>query len=291
MYETEGLSLDRRFLTYSNVHDGNEKHHYGTLAEAHSGTLSPDMGALAATGSLLSIVSLRDPVARIMSLYWYEHVGWFDGIQHKPEKCATLQEWVTLWKDSSQHKVTFLKKNPYSVYFEIENYFVKSLIGWKDITTAGTYGGKLNDNHLEQAKAILDAFDVVLLTEWMADSSQIDAVNALFPGRNIIATKHMLKGDKKAKERLKDRLAANEEEVRQQLIKMNALDIALFEYAQSLVSKRLPKIPKLAVLAAEADPFGKRLETVCGAKIRKLPAELDGQLGIHRPPGHKAPLL
>ena len=39
------------------------------------------------------------------------------------------------------------------------------------------------------------------LTEWMSDSSQIDALNAVFPGRAMIATKQLLKGDKQAKVR------------------------------------------------------------------------------------------
>ena len=72
---------------------------------------------------------------------------------------------------------------------------------------------------------------------------------------------------------------------------MNSLDIALFEYAQSLVSKRLSQIPKITQeITQYLSLQDTQIASTCGAKIRKLPRELDGQLGIHRPSGHKAPL-
>jgi len=46
-----------------------------------TGANMPTFDQQAATASLLSVITLRDPVDRILSLYWYEHVGWFDGIQ------------------------------------------------------------------------------------------------------------------------------------------------------------------------------------------------------------------
>lgn len=261
-YEVEGLTLDANFLNYK------------------SGDST--------SSSLLSVLTLRDPVARAMSMYWYEHVGWWDGIQKKTEKCHSLSEWIAAWRDSSEWKKEFMKKNPKNVYVEIENYYVKMLTGW----TGPHADGPLSEKHLEQAKQALDGFDVLMLTEWMNDATQIDALNALFPGRNMVATKHMVKGDPKAKERLLSKLAPNEAEMKEVLREINGLDLQLFEYAQSLAARRLREVPKLVwdvthSSSAIATTGG---ANKCGTKIQRLPQALHQQLGIHQPPGHKAPL-
>lgn len=262
-YEVEGLTLDANFLSYK----------------------SRD----STTSSLLSVLTLRDPVERAMSMYWYEHVGWWDGIQKKTEKCHSLTEWISTWRDSSEWKKDFMKKNPKSVYVEIENYYVKMLTGW----TGPNVDGPLTEDHLELAKQALDSFDVVMLTEWMNDATQIDALNALFPGRNMVATKHMVKGDPKAKQRLLSKLAPNEDEMKEVLRGINGLDLQLFEYAQSLAARRLREVPKLVwdVAHPSSSPEAAARETnKCGANIQSLPPNLQRQLGIHQPPGHKAPL-
>ena len=261
LFETEGLSLDKAFLSYG-----------GSSSKGPRG------------GALLSVTTLRDPVERAISMYWYEHVGWWDGIQKKTEKCHTLADWVATWRDNSEWKASFMLKNPRSVYVEIENYYVKMLTGW----TGEHVDGPLTEAHLVKAKKILDTFDVVLLTEWMEDATQIDALNALFPGRSTIATKHMLRGDKKAKDRLHATLAPDEEDVKAELKKINSLDMQLWDHAQSIVARRLRAIPALVKQAAGMAAAGTTRQ--CGTRVRNLPKLLVEQLGIHQPPGHKAPL-
>ncbi len=205
----------------------------------------------------------------------------------------------------------FSRSNPYNVYVEIENYYIKSLIGWKATAPIGGDGavtindlpvarsragtsasapleGPVTEQHLELAKRVLDAFDVVLLTEWLSASTTVDAMNALFPGRAVVAAKQLLKSDPKAKERLRARLAPPAETalVVEALTAMNRLDIELFQYAQTLAARRLAQVPALVSAAADVEFVNQ-----CGARLGKLPPELDAQLGVHRPPGHKAPLL
>ncbi len=261
LFETEGLSLDKAFLSYG-----------GSSSRGQGG------------GALLSVTTLRDPIERAMSMYWYEHVGWWDGIQKKTEKCHTLADWVATWRDNSDWKASFMLKNPRSVYVEIENYYVKMLTGW----TGEHVDGPLTEVHLVKAKKVLDSFDVVLLTEWMEDATQIDALNALFPGRSTIATKHMLRGDKKAKDRLHATLAPDEEDVKAELKKINSLDLQLWDHAQSLVARRLRAIPALVKQATGMAVAGTTSQ--CGTRVRTLPKLLTDQLGVHQPPGHKAPL-
>lgn len=128
---------------------------------------------------LLTVTSLREPIARILSLYWYEHVGWYDGVLKQTERCKSLREWVNAWRDGSRWKGDFIVKNPDSVYVEIENYYVKMLSGWH---ARNPRTSRVTAEDLEAAKAVLRSFDVVLLSDWMGDSTQIEAMNALFPG-------------------------------------------------------------------------------------------------------------
>jgi hypothetical protein len=163
---------------------------------------------------LLSMISLRDPINRILSLYWYEHVGWYDGVLKQPHRCKSMETWIEAWLDGSEFKNTFVKKFPDNNYVEIENYYVKSLIGHiyqsehLDIHTQG--GEELTSKDLEKAKEMLRKFDVIFITEWMGDDTEMDVVNTIFPGRTQIAPGHKVKGDFRMKERLRPTLAANE---------------------------------------------------------------------------------
>jgi hypothetical protein len=171
-FETEGIVLDSHLL----------EHHKG----------------------ITSVLTLREPVNRILSLYWYEHVGWFDGILKQTQKCKSLVEWVAAWRDGAEWKRNFVLKNPGTVYVEIENYYVKMLTGWRD-------GDHVIDEHdLDRARAVLEQFDLVFLTDWMGDDTQVDAMNAVFPGRSNIAMGHKIRGDHNAKTRLMPTLAPNE---------------------------------------------------------------------------------
>lgn len=154
---------------------------------------------------MLSIISLRNPISRIVSMYWYEHVGWFDGVLKQTNKCKPLRQWIDTWKDGSDFKRDFVRKNPKNVYVEISNYYTKILIGWD-----GNSKSELTEEDYLLAKKNLLKFDLVFITEWMSDSTQVDALNSLFPGRQTVAPGHKIRGDNKAKERLKDKLASDE---------------------------------------------------------------------------------
>ena len=131
LLETEGVTLDERFLALDGV---------------------------------VSATTLRDPIERAVSMYWYEHVGWWDGIQHDPSKLKTLHDWVETWRDGSEWKRSFVAKreNRRSVYVEVENYFVKALSGFEHRPDGS---GRVGARELAMAKAALARFDVVLRVE------------------------------------------------------------------------------------------------------------------------------
>lgn len=62
--------------------------------------------------NLLSVIAIRDPIDRILSLYWYEHVAWWLDVKHDMSKCRPLHEWVDGWVDGSTFKDNMVRRNP-----------------------------------------------------------------------------------------------------------------------------------------------------------------------------------
>jgi hypothetical protein len=86
---------------------------------------------------------------------------------------------------------------------EIENYYVKAFSGWN-----GQH--PLSEEDLNKAKLALQRFDLVLISEWLGDETQIDALNAVFSGRGSVSAGVKVKGDKKVQDTLRPLLAADE---------------------------------------------------------------------------------
>jgi hypothetical protein len=155
---------------------------------------------------VFSLTALRDPIERIMSLYWYEHVAWWYDVKHEPHNCRTLAQWVSGWRDGSQWKTKFVSQNPGTVYVEVENYYVKSLIGW----TGPEPIGKAD---LKRAKVILaEHFDFILLTEDMNKDKfgSFLILEMLFGGSTQALKEKSNKSDQSTRQRLESQLAADQ---------------------------------------------------------------------------------
>lgn len=171
----------------------------------------PTLNRLFLEENLLLVTSLRNPIERIFSLYWYEHVSWYDGVLHETHKCKTLNAWIEGWRDGSKWKTDFMLQNPGSVYVEVENYYVKALSGWVGPAPVG-------EKDFEAAISALKRFDVVFVTEWINREDQMLAMNSLFSipvdkmpvqstdhfqgKRNSQTLGHQVKGDRSARLRL-----------------------------------------------------------------------------------------
>ena len=112
-----------------------------------------------------TVLSLRHPLDRILSMYWYEHVAWWNEVKKDMSKCSTMKNWVEAWRDGSSWKTEFIKNNPGSTYVEIENYYTKTLSGWKGPE-------KVTRDDVEIAKKVLQNFDVVVISEWLSNETQ-----------------------------------------------------------------------------------------------------------------------
>ena len=152
----------------------------------------------------LSVISLRHPIDRIVSLYWYEHVMWWFGPGKNPSKCRNFEEWVNAWRDGTLWKERILLANPDTVYVEVENYFIKSLLG------GFVRQSSIGESELEQAKRVLDRFDIVLLTKWMSDKRQVNYLRSLFPELPTeVFSYHLTESDRGLISKLENTLAVD----------------------------------------------------------------------------------
>jgi hypothetical protein len=116
---------------------------------------------------IVTVTSLRDPIDRIVSLYWYEHVAWWLDVKKNVSMCLDLPTWLASWSDESPWKISLTKNFPGNSYVEVSNYYVKSLSGW-------TGEAAVTELDLEVAKQKLDEFDIVLITDWLYNTSTQD---------------------------------------------------------------------------------------------------------------------
>jgi hypothetical protein len=246
----------------------------------------------------ITVSALRHPVRRAWSLYWYEHVGWWDGVKHEPSEAKPLGAWLDSWQDGSPWKEAFGVANPGSTYVEPSDYFVKCFGGWRG-------PGRASRAHLAQAKATLAAFDVVLITERLGDPAHLAPLRALVgadllsakPGGGGESSQHALKADDEPKQRLGPRLlggtGGGEAALLARLGVLNALDLDLWAFANGLADAREAYVAatgglgRSRVLEARVGS-GAAEEATC---VPGIPAPFAGPfaplLGIHRPPKHK----
>ena len=282
-----------------------------TFLESEGQVLNPDF--LNQYG-ILSTVSLRHPVDRIISLYWYEHVTYYYKVQKKPGKSSNLRTWVMHWRDNSTWKQNLTSRYPGNVYIEVENYYVKALSGW-------TGDHQIDENDLMKAKETLQKFDLVFLSELMNKGIQDDVFRSFFkvPNRKLPTS---LASDKRLISQLKNILASDEKEIRTILTDINKYDLELYKFAKTMVVKRLPVIA--SVMAVTHHPptkyqnenlyqFEKRnnvapifqdinhekvynrilsLRNVLGLKLchANITVAMNKTFGYIRPIGHKLPV-
>jgi hypothetical protein len=168
---------------------------------------------------LLTLVSFRDPIERIISLYWYEHVAWYYSVVKKHDKLKTLSEWINGWKDGAKLKTTIQSKFPTNNYVEIENYYTKLLIGYQyDPKKEPNEQKKLTKEDLEKAKEILRQFDLIFISEWINDKEHIErkVIHDIYKeyymkqGNEDRIIAHKIKGDLNMRKKLGSTFAKDE---------------------------------------------------------------------------------
>eukprot|EP01038_Epipyxis_sp_PR26KG_P004767 gene4767-6687_t len=232
----------------------------------------------------LTVTTLRHPIDRIFSLYWYEHVSWFAINRKTPEKVSSMIDWIEAWLDSGSWKKSILEKNIDSVYIEIENYYVKMLSNWN------VHKGSVTEKDFEIAKTNLEKFDLIFLHEMMNNTLQIGALHALFPILKKINITHSLKANDSIRH-IYSNLTLHEDELIVLLNNHNSFDMRLWSYAQKLVEFRLHFIqPMMKDIAVQLTNHTKLWKQQC-MQIYLTPKSkmMTNTIGIYRPFGHKGP--
>ena len=207
--------------------------------------------------SMVFLTSLRDPIERIISLYWFE--GRWPRIcgndcEDKREKTngtavADFAEWIERvhnQEDYPDRRLGLTYHNNCGQWQSVENYYIRQLLGvdrkiMKDKKVAWhDDNGHFNNvtitrDHLEKAKRVLAAFDLVVDIEALGKDPELGLMlheitggSKRRPGKkarseqartNPLRKTHFFPPTKTELERLRE---------------LNAFDIELYEYAKLL---------------------------------------------------------
>ena len=94
------------------------------------------------------VIAFREPIQRIVSRYWYDGRWPHGGPKQRSAAPLELGAWIDAVQARARRR---------QLVACVSEYYVKTLAGWD--------GTSLGD--LAAAKAVLGAFDVVLVTEWL----------------------------------------------------------------------------------------------------------------------------
>lgn len=232
-------------------------------------TLDPE---ILLQNGLLSVISFRDPVDRIVSLYWYEYAN-----QKNQSLIYTMNDWLDAWKDGTKWKTSFITENPKSVYVEVDNYYTKVLSSWSGPEP-------INNTHLEIAKTNLEKFDIIFIQEWMKSLTQTKAMQALFPGVKNLTRHHEVIADKLFRNK-SSHLVINEKELKNKMAVINKYDLQLYSYAMAISARRLLLVDNIVSSTQKSVEKikGKLDPKQCKISIVKE------QVGLYQPPGIKGP--
>lgn len=211
--------------------------------------------------TLVYLTSMRDPIDRIQSLYWFEG-RW-------PRVCAAACEaerektnstaidfgpWIEAiyhQKDTPGRDYMLTFHSNCGQYQSVENYYIRQLLGVdrnQDINPKGENGCKtdkyglfrnvtLTEEHLEMAKDVLAAFDLVIILEDLkTDDTLNKMIHELTGGGRRYPEAIPVQTERKGQERLQQYVKPTDKEL-SRLKELNALDMKLYEFAKTLSRK------------------------------------------------------
>ena len=233
---------------------------------------------------VISFIVIRNPIERIFSLYWYEHVDFYYNIKNQPFKTKNFKVWMEAWLDGSTWKREISNKYSYENYVEIENYYIKTLIGWK-----GDENRTININDYRKACCILERhFDVIFLTEWLEHRNQSLLLDRIHPGASGFFIPKVV-GKKKLKKRLSRKLIGGTSDLykfRKILEEKNVFDIMLWNYVRELVRERITLLSQESFSASSAKRQYCQQRSSMDLKSCRNSRKI---FGLFQTPGHKGP--
>ena len=236
--------------------------------------------------NVISFITIRNPIDRIFSLYWYEHVDFYYNIKKEPSKTKQFQVWMEAWLDGSKWKTDINVKHPYENYVEIENYYVKTLIGWK-----GDENRAINkDDYIKACSLLQKYFDVVFITEWLPHKNQSVFLDSIIPNVSKSIVSEVV-GKIDLKEKLSKSLVGDStsvERFKRLLEEKNLYDIMLWRFAQEMVRERATLLSDLKIIPQpqEAQYDSCKYKSSMNLKSCRDATKL---FGLFQTAGHKGP--
>ena len=186
---------------------------------------------------VISFIVIRNPIDRIFSLYWYEHVDFYYNLKREPSKTKQFKVWMDAWLDGSGWKRGISEKYGYENYVEIENYYVKMLISWR-----GNENRAIDTNDYLKACSVLERhFDVIFVTEWLEYKNQSLFLDRIVPNISKFMVPEVV-GKANLKKKLMSTLIGDTTSIitlKRILEERNLYDVMLWNYAQQLVRERI----------------------------------------------------
>eukprot|EP00536_Pseudo-nitzschia_multiseries_P007836 jgi/Psemu1/287392/fgenesh1_pg.189_\ len=204
------------------------------------------------------VTSLRHPISRIESMYWYEG-KWprncsmaCENTKQKDDTTAvvqTLEEWALAVRGQTRRKeLRYVRHTGCGQWMGVDNYYIRQLLGVDRASAnenkeklAGCSLGFLNvtltRTHLHRAKEILASFDVVMIQEDMARKSWGTAMFLDLITPNDALRKRRpakLAVNRRGVERTRDQYRPLPNSTRRMLEEWNKLDLELYDYAVEL---------------------------------------------------------
>lgn len=146
--------------------------------------------------STVFITSLRDPIDRILSLYWFEG-RWprtcelaceLNKTKDDSTKVADLDEWIeAVYHQSKKSKYKLRYHSSCGQWQSVENYYTRQLLGVDRGDERQFLNKTLTDDDLYRAKQILASFDLVMIQErYQSDRDMVrifKTITAANPGQ------------------------------------------------------------------------------------------------------------
>lgn len=117
-----------------------------------------------------SVICLRNPIDRIKSAYKFEGRWKQQALLRTPETAKPFNTWV--------EAVSGLKQSN-NLWQCVENYYIKSLVGYPDPKMGYRSFGQyiIGESELHTAKAVLKLFDLVLIAEHLSSNETSRLLN------------------------------------------------------------------------------------------------------------------
>lgn len=256
-------------------------------------------------GEMMILTSLRQPLARILSSYWYEGrydykpaplvpgtdpalaAAIYDETKAKAAVPLSFQDWVRYVRQMDY--IRWTRASARGVWYSVDNYYVQTLTNRYRHNTYAEVG----KHDYELARRVLASFDVVMITEWMGWANQTAYVQESLGEKGKDPSRGMNQRNKLIRVRDDTEI---DREMFASVWRANTWDLLLYEFAKNLVTDRLAAFEKekLQVGAQErskealsaanrSSQEGERKELICQASRNDPRWRRDGRQDYYKP--------